>query len=220
MLWTDGKDSLLALYEAAQNGYSICCLVTFAPPDADFLAHPLPFIALQAEALALPHHVLLIREPFEEAYEKQLRWVRDKMNVASIVTGDIAEVNGNPNWIRERSRPIGLNVYMPLWGRDRGSLLQQLLDMELKVRFSCVKTRWLAEDWVGRELNDSAVAELHMIHQRTGLDLCGEEGEYHTLVTDAPQFTRAIKIHSYSKRRTNSLAYMEIHESGLSGDAA
>ena len=34
----------------------------------------------------------------------------------------------------------------------------------------------------------------------------------HTLVTDAPQFTRAIRIRSYSKRKTDSLIYMEIHE--------
>lgn len=220
MLWTGGKDSSLALDEATQSGYSVCCLVTFVPPDAGFLAHPLPFMTLQAEALALPHHVLPIRAPFEEAYEKQLSWLRDELNISSVVTGDIAEINGNPNWIRERSRPIGINVHTPLWGRDRSGLLQQLLDRGLKVRFSCVKTRCLAEDWVGRELNESALAELRMIGQRTGLDLCGEEGEYHTLVTHAPQFTRAIKIRSYATRRTDSLAYMEIHESELSGYAA
>ncbi len=73
-------------------------------------------------------------------------------------------------------------------------------------------TRWLNESWIGRELNDSAIDELHTIHELTGLDLCGEEGEYHTMVVDGPQFTRGIDIRSYSKRIADSLAYMEIRE--------
>ena len=218
MLWTGGKDSALAFHEAVQSGCHVCCLVTFAPPDAGFLAHPLPLIKLQAQALALPHYVLPIREPFKEAYEEQLRWLRDKTGIAGVITGDIAEVDGCPNWIRERSRPIGLKVHTPLWGRDRDRLLQQLLAAKFKVLFSCVKTRWLPESWVGRELNESAVAELRAVRESTGLDLCGENGEYHTLVTDGPQFTRSINIKSYSRRTIDSLAYLEIHESEFEDD--
>ncbi|HAZ07056.1 MAG TPA: hypothetical protein DCZ01_00725 [Elusimicrobia bacterium] len=212
VLWTGGKDSSMALYEADQNGYCVRCLVTFAPPEPDFLAHPLAFIKMQAQALVLPHHVLSISAPFEKSYETSLCRLRDEMGINCVVTGDIAEVNGNPNWIRERSRPVGMIVHTPLWGRDRNALLRQLLDRGFKARFSCVKTRWLDENWIGRELNDSTIADLHIVRERTGLDLCGEEGEYHTLVIDGPQFTRGIDIRSYSKRAVDSLAYMEIHE--------
>jgi uncharacterized protein (TIGR00290 family) len=220
MLWTGGKDSSMALFEADQNGYCVRCLVTFAPPDPDFLAHPLAFIKMQAQALVLPHYVLPISAPFEESYETNLCRLRDEMGINCVVTGDIAEVNGNPNWIRERSRPVGMSVHTPLWGRDRNALLRQLLDRGFKARFSCVNTRWLDENWIGRELNDLTIAELHIIRERTGLDLCGEEGEYHTLVVDGPQFTRGIDIRSYSKRAADSLAYMEIHELELTDRAA
>ena len=202
----------MALYEAGQNGYRVRCLVTFAPPEPDFLAHPLDFIKMQARALALPHHVLPIRAPFEKSYEDGLRRLQDEMDIDCVVTGDIAEVNGNPNWIRERSRSVGMNVHTPLWGRDRHALLRQLLDRGFKARFSCVNTRWLDESWIGRELNDAAIAELRIVREQTGLDLCGEEGEYHTMVVAGPQFTRGIDIRSYSKRAAGSLAYMEIHE--------
>ncbi len=220
VLWTGGKDSSMALYEAGQNGYRVRCLVTFAPPEADFLAHPLGFIKMQAQALALPHYVLPISAPFENSYETSLCRLRDEMGIGCVVTGDIAEVDGNPNWIRERSRAVGMSVHTPLWGRDRNVLLRQFLDRGFKARFSCVKTRWLDENWVGRELNDSAIAELRIIRERTGLDLCGEEGEYHTLVLDGPQFTRGIDIRSYSRRVAGSLAYMEIHALELSDHAA
>ncbi|MGD0752885.1 MAG: diphthine--ammonia ligase [Anaerolineales bacterium] len=220
MLWTGGKDSSMALYEADQNGYCVRCLVTFAPPEPNFLAHPLGFIKMQAQALALPHYVLPISAPFEKSYETSLCRLRDEMGINCVVTGDIAEVNGNPNWIRERSRPVGMNVHMPLWKRDRNVLLGQFLDRGFKARFSCVNTRWLDENWIGRELNNSAIVELRIISERTGLDLCGEEGEYHTLVIDGPRFTQGIDIRSYSKCVSGSLAYMEIHESELSDHPA
>jgi len=209
----------MALYEAGQDGYCVRCLVTFAPPDPAFLAHPLDFMKMQARSLALPHHVLPVSAPFERSYEAGLRRLRDDMGIDGVVTGDIAEVDGQPNWIRERSRPVGISVHTPLWGRDRNTLLRQLLDRGFKARFSCVKKRWLDEGWVGRELNDPAVAELRVIRDQTGLDLCGEEGEYHTLVVDGPRFTRGIDILSFSRRVTDAMAYMEIHELALADPA-
>lgn len=215
MLWTGGKDSSLALFEAAQAGYGIRCLVTFAPPTPDFLAHPLEFMQLQAQVLRLPHYVLPIAEPFAESYETHLHSLRHEMGIDVVVTGDIAEVGGSPNWIRERSRPAGMEVYTPLWGRDRNALLEQLLRHGFKVRFSCVKKQCLSEDWVGRELDARAITDLQEIRQRTGLDLCGEEGEYHTLVTDSPQFKRAIEVQSFTACANESLAYMKIHHLAL-----
>lgn len=215
MLWTGGKDSSLALFEAAQAGYCIRCLVTFAPPEPDFLAHPLEFMRLQAQALRLPHYVLPIAEPFAESYETHLHNLRHEMGIDAVVTGDIAEVGGSPNWIRERCRPAGMQVHTPLWGRDRNALLEQLLQHGFKVRFSCIKKQWLSEDWIGRELDARAIADLREVRQRTGLDLCGEEGEYHTLVTDSPQFKRAVDVQSYSAGANESLAYMKIHHLAL-----
>lgn len=215
MLWTGGKDSALALWEAGRDGFDVQCLVTFAPPQPDFLAHPLAFMKLQAEALGLSHQVLPVREPFEEGYETHLRTMRNEMGIEAVVTGDIAEVNGAPNWIRERSQPVGMEVHTPLWGRDRRILLEQLLSQRFTVRFSCAKKRWLTESWVGRTLNEAAIDELQTIRERNGLDLCGEEGEYHTLVTDGPQFSRAIQVQSYSVRTAESLAFMEIHQQTL-----
>jgi len=212
ILWTGGKDCSLALLEARRDPYDVRCLVTFAPLNLKFLAHPPVFIKMQAQALALPHYILPITEPFEKSYETALCELRDKMGISTVITGDIAEVGGSPNWIRERSRPVGMNVHTPLWGRDRLALLEQQLANGFKVIFSCVNTRWLAAGWVGRELDDAAIADLRDVRDRTGLDICGEEGEYHTLVTDGPSFTRPIRIRSHSRRTRDLLAYMEIHE--------
>jgi diphthine-ammonia ligase len=210
VLWTGGKDSVLALHEARQSGHCVQCLVTFAPSEPDFLAHPVAFMKLQAEALALPHFLWPVHEPFAESYEAGLRWLKETMHVDTVITGDIAEVGGSPNWIRERSRPVGMNVLTPLWGRDRLALLQKLLATGFKVIFSCIKTRWLNAGWIGRELDPQAIAELRALREQNGLDLCGEEGEYHTLVTDAPDFKQRVQLGAFRVREREELAYLEI----------
>lgn len=215
VLWTGGKDSALALYEARRAGYHVGGLVTFAPPERDFLAHPLAIMKLQAEALGLPHIVWPVREPFHEGYETGLRSLKETMGIDTVVTGDIAEVGGQPNWIRERSRPVGMDVITPLWGHDRMELLQRLLALRFTAIFSCIKTRWLTADWVGRELDRSAIADLRAVRDRNGLDLCGEEGEYHTLVTDAPDFQRRLHIAASRVRERDDFAHLEIERAEL-----
>lgn len=215
VLWTGGKDSALALHEARQDGCRVRCLVTFAPPEADFLAHPISFMKLQAEALALPHLLWPVREPFDESYEAGLHWLKAAMGIDTVITGDIAEVAGQPNWIRERSRPVGMNVLTPLWGCDRLGLLQRLLALQFRVIFSCVKTRWLTTQWIGRELDHEVLASLHALGNQSGLDLCGEEGEYHTLVTDAPDFNRRVRLGAFRVRERADLAYLEIERAEL-----
>src|SRR5438093_11171519 len=91
MLWTGGKDCSLALYEAGRDGYDVRCLVTFAPSNPKFLAHPPAFIKMQAQALALPHYILPISEPFEKSYEAALWKLREEMGLTSDITGASVE---------------------------------------------------------------------------------------------------------------------------------
>jgi uncharacterized protein (TIGR00290 family) len=215
VLWTGGKDSVLALHEARRNNCRVRCLLTFAPATPQFRAHPVAFMKMQAEALELPHFLWTVPEPVAEAYEAGLRWLKETMNIDAVITGDIAEVDGRPNWIRERSRPAGLNVMTPLWSRDRLALLEQMLTAGFTTVFSCVKTRWLTADWIGRELDHQAVNDLRKLHERNGLDLCGEQGEYHTLVTDAPGFKQRLHIEAFRVSEGDDMACLEIHRAEL-----
>ena len=210
VLWTGGKDSALALYEARLSGFTIVDLVTFIPDGADFLAHPLFIMEAQAQALNLPHRTLTISEPFKENYEKAIASIKTDYDVDTLVTGDISQVDGLPNWIRECSQPSGMKVFTPLWEKDRKTILNRLLSLRFKVIFSGVKKPWLADDWLGRELTEFSLEQLNVLGKETGLDLCGEQGEYHTLVLDGPVFGKRIEIKGYSKEIRNELAYMKM----------
>lgn len=215
VLWTGGKDSALALHAAEQQGYRVECLATFAPPNPRFLAHPIDFIQLQAQAMGRAHHVLSATDPYQHSYESGLRWLRDTKGIDCVVTGDIAEVNAQPNWMRQRGHAAGVEVLTPLWGRDRRELLQCMLALDFKIVLSLVKTASLDASWAGRELSHAAIDELAAVHAKNGLDLCGENGEYHTLVSNGPMFEQPIAIRAYSIGTVDAMAYMNIEHAEL-----
>jgi diphthine-ammonia ligase len=207
--WTGGKDSSLALYETEMSGYRINCLVTFAPSQERFLAHPIAFMRLQAQALDLPHHVITVEEPYERGYENAISSLKDECGINALVTGDISEIAGHPtNWMADRSVRCGIDLLRPLWHRDRLELLNRLLSLRFKILFSCVKRPWFTEEWLGLELSQDSIERLCELSERTGLDMCGEQGEYHTLVLDGPRFKKSIKMHSFSKHVDDSTMYI------------
>lgn len=209
VLWTGGKDSALALYEAQQSGYDICLLVTFAPPGTRFRAHPIALMAQQAEAMGIAHRVITIEEPIRDNYIAALEQLAELDGIAVVVTGDISEVEGKPNWIRECCQGLALDVQTPLWHRDREELLDQLITVGFKTLFSCVKAPWFTPQWVGRELDRAAVQAMRELRATTGLDLSGEQGEYHTMVTDGPTFRRRIDVPAYGVSTSSGLAYLD-----------
>ena len=207
VLWTGGKDCNLALHEAKIAGYDIVGLVTFMMGDGKFKAHPIDVMKLQAKALGIQHISVSVAEPYTESYEEAIRKLKEEQGIATLVTGDIAEIHGDFNWITERSKPSGVKVYLPLWHLDRGQVLQRILSSGFKVIFSCVKEPWFSAEWLCKELNEKTAVALRTI---PNLDLCGEQGEYHTLVLDGPGYKAEIKIDSFTTCKENEIFYMGV----------
>ena len=207
-LWSGGKDAMQALCHAREQGHEIVALVTFGPPNPSFLAHPLPLVRRQAEALNLPHRLVTIEAPFEQSYEEALADLQREWGIEGVVTGDIDRVDGADNWICARCRPLGLSVYQPLWQQSREALLADLQARGIRAHLSCVDTRVLAEDWVGRTLDGATLAELQQLAAEQGFDASGEQGEYHTMVTDGPGFGAPITLNGWRVQRQEHLAYL------------
>jgi uncharacterized protein (TIGR00290 family) len=209
-LWTGGKDCSLALHEAKKAGFEVQELLTFAPPSPVFRAHPIPFLKRQAEAMGLPHRIVEIEGAIREGYERAMRALREE-GIGVLVTGDIAEVEGQPNWVREVAKAGRLEVLTPLWGRERKEVLSSLLNSGFKAVFSLVKEPWFTREWVGRPIDACAVEDLVRL-SRDGLDVCGENGEYHSLVLDGPTFKESLRIDAFEVRERDGMFYMDIRE--------
>jgi uncharacterized protein (TIGR00290 family) len=219
VLWTGGKDSALALHRARAAGARIACLATFAPERPAFLAHPISIMRLQAQALGLEHVIVTVREPMEASYRDGIAALCAARGIDTLVTGDIDQVAGHPSWIRRCCDGLGVDVHTPLWGADRGALVDELLAAGFRVIFSLVKRPWLGPAWAGRELTADALAELRRCDQ-PGFDLCGENGEYHTMVLDGPGFAGAIHIAESSVAERDGMSYLDIRGAKLTPRAA
>ncbi|OZG42124.1 hypothetical protein CAK78_09760 [Aeromonas sp. A35_P] len=208
VLWSGGKDAMQALCHAREAGHQVVALATFAPPSPRFLAHPLSQVRRQATALGLPHRLVTIEAPFDLGYERALTKLKEEWQLDGVVTGDIDSVAGAPNWIRERCRPLGLTVHTPLWQQPREALLADLLARGIVAHLSCVDTDVLTPEWVGRVLDKGALAELQQLAATRGFDACGEQGEYHTMVTDGPGFVAPLVLGHWQVARQERLAYL------------
>lgn len=215
VLWTGGKDCCLALHNVVQRGGRVDFLVTFAPANPQFLAHPLAVMKAQAQSLGIEHLVMQVSEPFGEGYRDAIRSLRDGRCVGTLVTGDIDLVGGLPNWIVECCEGLEVAVEMPLWNRPREGLMAELLDGGYEVVMSLVKPP-LTESWVGRRLDRQCVAELRQLHRDTGLDICGENGEYHSLVLDGPAFSHRIHL-DWQPASRDGMWFMQISGSSDNG---
>ena len=209
VLWTGGKDCALAMHIAMQSGFDVTCLVTFAPRDAHFRSHSLDLMRAQADAIDLPWLRMEIAEPYFDSYKAAIVQLRDEHGIEVVVTGDIAEVDGYPNWVRQCAEGSGVEVATPLWGLSRAEMLDALVRGSFRVIITAVKLSALGDTWVGREIDRATADELLSLHQTRGIDACGENGEYHTMVIDAPFFARPIRVSTIGASKDTERAYAE-----------
>lgn len=187
VLWTGGKDSCLALFRALEAKMDVRALATFVPArDAPFQAHPIEIMQRQAMQLGLPHEQVLVSPPYRTSYEEGLLRLKTLFQIDAVVTGDIAEVAGLPNWIEQCSAAAGLKTIRPLWHAPRSALLHELVARNLQAQVSWINHPCLPPDWIGRTIDHALIEDITRLAETSGIDLCGENGEYHTMVRNLP----------------------------------
>lgn len=204
VLWTGGKDCALAFFKAQQEEYSITHLVTFAPENPDFKAHNLSLIKQQVTSVGIPHVILTVKPPMQDSYEDTISLLKTKYHIETLITGDIDEIENHDNWIEKCSQKSGMKVYNPLWKKNRTELLSTLLDHRFEVIFSLVKKPFFNQKWVGKVIDSTIIEEL----KKLNIDICGENGEYHTMVINAPFFKSQINIGSYTVTENEHYSYL------------
>ena len=188
VLWTGGKDSALA-FQVSLNLYDIRRLVCFVPSDGkQFLAHPTELMELQVQKIGIPIEFVPISEPYKPSYQQQIEAIRGT-GIEVLITGDISTVDGMPNWIDGVAAGL-VTVYKPLWELDRDAILDTLISNEFKVICSLAYKKYFQPTIAGRYLDVELISELKQLP----IDLCGEQGEYHTWVLDAPFFKAPVQL--------------------------
>jgi len=75
----------------------------------------------------------------------------------------------------------------PLWGRDTRELAEEMVGAGFRALVVCVDPRAIDPSFAGRPFDLRFLADLP-----PGTDACGENGEFHTFVWDAPMYRQPI----------------------------
>jgi uncharacterized protein (TIGR00290 family) len=146
----------------------------------------------QAHAAGLPLHILDIPHPCPDAeYERIMgAYVAEarRQGVEAMAFGDLflADIRA----YRERQLAgTGIAPLFPLWGRDTHALAREMIDGGLVAHVTCVDPARLDRSFAGRRFDHALLADLP-----AGVDSCGENGEFHTFVSDGPMFEAPILV--------------------------
>ncbi|KAI8332698.1 hypothetical protein BC941DRAFT_436360 [Chlamydoabsidia padenii] len=207
--FTGGKDCCLALHKVIDEGFNVAVLVTFAPPDKPFRAHPMAIIKQQAQALGIPHVICTIEGPrYLESYRQKLEALKQEYDIEALVTGDILQVCSD---FMERACDGIVTLIRPLWQLSRQGLLEDILERPFKVMVTCINRRKLPSSSTpeGSGVGDILSLEWLKEHaEKDAADLAGEYGEFHTMVINAPLFVNGeIKVTGYQKEEGDYIFY-------------
>ncbi|MEZ8220428.1 MJ0570-related uncharacterized domain-containing protein [Candidatus Fervidibacteria bacterium JGI MDM2 JNZ-1-D12] len=214
MAWSGGKDSAMALARALmdENLQVVGLLTTVSLPYDRVTMHGVrrSLIQRQAERTGLPLHIVwLPPNPSNEVYDNLMGEAMLKLKaqgVEGVIFGDIS-LSDVRTYREARLAEIGMTAIFPLWGEPSGKLVKSFLASGYSAVITCVDTRVLPAEFCGCWLDETFFTSLP-----EGVDPCGENGEFHSFVTNAPFFTAPIKVRVGEKVQRENFAYCDIEE--------
>ncbi len=196
MWWSSGKDSAWALQSLRSGAeYDVCALVTTVNASADRVAmHAVrtELLRAQAEALGIPLRLVEIPYPCPngayEAAAASLIQTAEREGVSHMAFGDLflEDVRAYRETLLASST---IEPVFPLWGADTRELAMSMIEGGISAHLTCVDPRALDPTFVGRPYDKDLLSDLP-----ESVDPCGERGEFHTFVSCAPGFSRALRI--------------------------
>jgi uncharacterized protein (TIGR00290 family) len=203
--WSGGKESALATYKAISQGHEVLYLLNFVSEDGQrSRSHgtKASVVGLQAEAIGIPLiQVKTSWENYEENFKKAVRELKNK-GIEGGVFGDI-EVEEHREWVERVCGEVGIKAFLPLWAIKGEELIEELLKLKFKAIVVATK---LDENFLGKALDKTLVGRM----SKRGSHPCGENGEYHTFVTEGPIFRKALKITEGESKKIDNMWFWEI----------
>lgn len=190
--YSGGKDSTLAIYRAIKMGMIPVELITTYNIDKErswFHGIPDEILNRISEEISIP--VSLIKTKGEEYalnFEKKLRQAKEN-GAEFCVFGDI-DIEGHLEWCTDICNKAGIEAYFPLWKEERKNLVYEFIDAGFKTIITVVDNSRMPEEFAGKILTREVADEI----EKSGADICGENGEYHTFAFDGPIFKNPVEF--------------------------
>ncbi|HUV50877.1 MAG TPA: diphthine--ammonia ligase [Anaerolineae bacterium] len=212
--WSGGKDAALSYYRAMKDFHITHLLNMVAEDGLISRSHGIrtEILRLQAEAMGIT--IVQPRsswETYEAEFKRALSGLKDK-GVKAGIFGDI-DFEGHREWVERVSRESDMDVALPLWGeKNRKKIIEELIESRFKAVVVATGKDLLGPEWLGRMIDHDFVKDISKIK---GVDISGENGEYHTFVVSGPIFKKRINIIKSEKITRDKRCFLDISECEL-----
>ncbi len=194
--WSSGKDSALALYKILQNNeINVGTFITNVNKDfsrismhglrEELLDKQVENIGFPLQKIYFPANVTM--KSYNETMLQELTKLKSE-GYNYTIFGDIFLEDLRAYRDLKLKEVDILGIY-PLWKQDTKQVLQEFLDLGFKAITVCVNAKLLGKEFVGRVIDQQFIDDLP-----TNVDVCGENGEFHTFVYDGPIFKKPVEF--------------------------
>ena len=196
MSWSSGKDSAYALHLARQDpSLEVVGLLTTINAEVERVAMHgvrVELLRRQARALGLPLSIIELPDPCTNAeYEQRMgSFVQHARSegIERVIFGDLF-LEDIRAYREAQLVDTGLEPVFPLWGSEPRALAEDMLGAGIVAHLTCLDPKVLGREFAGRQWDAALLAELP-----AGIDPCGENGEFHTFVSDGPGFSEPVEV--------------------------
>ncbi len=186
----------MALYEVRRDPrFEIVSLLTTITAAYDRISmHGVrrSLLERQAEVLGLPLHQVRIEACCSnDEYETKMAAALakfQKKGISRVAFGDIFLQDLRDYRERNLAR-AGLGGLFPIWKRDTTQLMNEFIALGFRAIVVSLDPRKLSASLVGRLLDASFLRDLP-----PEVDVCGENGEFHSFVFDGPNFSKPVQF--------------------------
>ncbi|HEY9177603.1 MAG TPA: ATP-binding protein [Flavipsychrobacter sp.] len=192
--WSSGKDAAMAFHMLQQDSqYEVAALLTTINTDNErIVMHGVreELLEMQADRINLPlMKVHLPPSPDHDVYNaamEQALYELQTLGITHSAFGDI-HLEDLRQYREEQLKQAGFGAVFPLWGKDTRELVQLVETSGIEAIIVCVSEKHMGKEFLGRKVDTKLLSDLP-----EGVDPCGENGEFHTFVYNAPFFSAPI----------------------------
>lgn len=202
--WSGGKDSALALQKILQeNVFEIVSLLTTIDEEtltSSIHSIPIEMLTRQADSIGIPLYTVLFAKDLTN-YDDQMRLTVKhfkKQGVTHFIFGDIflADVK---TYRESKLNPLGIDVVEPLWDKPSADIMDDFIKSGIKSKIIVTQADRLDMTFIGKDLDQNTVNSFP-----DDIDICGENGEYHTFSYAGGLFNKEI---DFSISQANKVSY-------------
>lgn len=193
--WSSGKDAAMAFLELSRNpDFDVRHLLTTINAEADrVFMHGVREAVLDRQAALMGMPLLKLKlppAPTDDVYKAAMENALRKFSAQGILHAAYGDIflDDLKAYREAQLETVGVKGVFPLWKRDTAQLVHDVDAAGIVAVIVCIDGTKLDESFLGRTVNAALLADLP-----SNVDPCGENGEFHTCVVEAPFFKEKLR---------------------------